>query len=87
MVLMVCRNFSGAQLQWESVASNTTRCQATSQQQQLNHANHSQSKAGRIHADDQSDVKLVGAAYTLCRSYQNACRVPARNTIRYEMLF
>jgi len=60
--MMFCRNFSGAQLQWESVASNTNRSQAATQQQQQqqhNHANHSQSKTSRLLTDDQSDVKLV----------------------------
>ena len=61
-----CRNFSGAQLQWESVATSATRSQAATQQQQQqqqNHANHSQSKSTRVtHADDQSDVKLVVTA-------------------------
>jgi len=57
---MLCRNFSGAQLQWEAVATSTSRSQtATQQQQQQNHANHSQSKTSRVHTDDQSEVKLV----------------------------
>jgi len=56
-----CRNFSGAQLQWESVTATTARSQAAAtQQQQQNHANHSlQSKTSRVHTDDQSDVKSV----------------------------